>query len=44
MTKRGNLFHGSTIRTEKQLIEEPDEQYDDATSGRDHAGENNTVE
>ncbi len=45
MTKGGNLFHGSTIRTEKkQLFDEPNEKSDDATSGRNHDGELKTVE
>ncbi len=43
MAKGSNLFHGSTICTEKQLFDEPDEKNDDATSGRDHEGENKTV-
>ncbi len=44
MTKGGNLFHGSTIRTKKQLFGEPDENSDDETSGRDREGENKKVE
>ncbi len=35
MKNGGNLFHGSTIRTEKRLFDEPDEKSDDATSGRE---------
>ncbi len=44
MIKGGNLFHGSTIRTEKQLFDEPDGKNDEATSGRDHEGEDKTEE
>ncbi len=44
MTQGCNLFHGSTIRTEKQPFDEPNEKSGDATSGRDHEGENKAVE
>ncbi len=44
MTKGGNLLHDSTIRREKQRFDEPDEKNDDATSVRDHKGENKTEE
>ncbi len=43
MTKGDKLFHGSAIRTKKQLFDEPDENNDDVTSVRDHGGENKTV-
>ncbi len=44
MTKGDNLFHGSTIRTEKPLFYEPDEKEDDTISGRDHEDENKSKE
>ncbi len=43
IAKGGYLFHGMTMCTKKQLCDKPDEQNDDATSGRDYEGENKKV-
>ncbi len=39
MTGGANLFHGSTVRTEKQLFDEPYQKNNDTISGRDHEGD-----
>ncbi len=44
MTKGGNLFHGSTIGTEKPPFYEPDDKNDGATPDGHYEGEDKTLE